>query len=231
MNGVQSVTVGGAVVGGVVVSGLLESDCPPGGSRRISRISGYLMRSSFHSIGSEKCPWTVTVSQGQRLSLSIIYVTSTSSSSSSSHSAQQSPLVYDPSSSSSFSTATCSSSVVIDDVIAARRMQLGVCVVGRRLQRHLMTSTGNTVVVHVIGDVRANGADFLLRYSGANVDLNFWFIFSLKFHFYINCELPLYETLSQNSTVQVTRDEGGEGKSPSDFYSAFIFGYILLEEL
>lgn len=163
MNSVQSVTVEGDVVV-VVVSGLLESDCPPGGSRRIiSRIGGYLMRSSFHSIGSEKCPWTVTVGQGQRLSLSIIYVTSTSSS----HSALQSPLVYDPSSS-SFSTTTCSSSIVIDDVIAARRMQLGVCVVGRRLQRHLMTSTGNTVVVHVIGDVRADGADFLLRYSGAN---------------------------------------------------------------
>lgn len=163
MNSVQSVTVEGDVVVVVVVSGLLESDCPPGGSRRIiSRIGGYLMRSSFHSIGSEKCPWTVTVGQGQRLSLSIIYVTSTSSS----HSALQSPLVYDPSS--SFSTTTCSSSIVIDDVIAARRMQLGVCVVGRRLQRHLMTSTGNTVVVHVIGDVRADGADFLLRYSGAN---------------------------------------------------------------
>lgn len=164
MNSVQSVTVEGDVVVVVVVSGLLESDCPPGGSRRIiSRIGGYLMRSSFHSIGSEKCPWTVTVGQGQRLSLSIIYVTSTSSF----HSALQSPLVYDPSSS-SFSTTTCSSSIVIDDVIAARRMQLGVCVVGRRLQRHLMTSTGNTVVVHVIGDVRADGADFLLRYSGAN---------------------------------------------------------------
>lgn len=167
----------------VVVSGLLESDCPPDGRRRLWSISGYLMRSSFHSIGSDKCPWTVTVGQGQRLNLSLIYVTSAASSFSSSfshsdlnvlHSVNhQSLLVYDPSSSSSsssfYSSSTCSSSVVIDDVIAGRRMQMGVCAVavGRHVQRHLMTSTGDTVVVHVIGDVRADGADFLLRYSGA----------------------------------------------------------------
>lgn len=147
------------------VSGLLESRCPPDGTERLSSSShstGYLTRSSFHSIGSETCPWTITADRGQRLNLSIIHHHVTSDS--------DVPLFSSLSESAHHlsSSSSCSTTIVIDDVIAVRRTRVDACAERHQQQqqqrRHLVTSAGNALSVHVTGS--NGGTDFLLRYSG-----------------------------------------------------------------
>lgn len=155
-----------------LVSGLTESICPSEGTLRLSSRSGYLIRSTLHPVGSALCPWTLTVAQGQRLNLTIIHLSSSDSSSSSFSTLSSS--FY-----SSFLSAEatpCSRSVVIDDAIAAKRIQVGACATSRRWQRHLMTSAGNAVRVHVIGDVAVDGTNFLLHYSGKEVETYLKFV-------------------------------------------------------
>lgn len=157
------------------MSGLTESICPAEGTLRLSSRSGYLMRSSLHPIGSVLCPWTLTVAQGQRLNLTIIHLSSLSSDSSSSSFSSSSFSTLSSSFYSSFLSAEaspCSRNVVIDDAIAAKRIQVGACATSRRWQRHLMTSAGSAVRVHVTGDVGVDGTNFLLHYSGREVEIN-----------------------------------------------------------
>lgn len=62
----------------------------------------------------------------------------------------------------------CTSSVVIDDLVAGRRLHLHVCSGGKRRERHLATSVGNRIRVYVTDDVSGSVKDrvILLHYAG-----------------------------------------------------------------
>jgi len=66
------------------------------------------------------------------------------------------------------SLLTMSNDVIIDDLVARRRVHIRdvICSSGR--QRHLFTSAGSRVRIHVTGNAVQRGRTFLIHFEGRN---------------------------------------------------------------
>jgi len=125
-----------------VVSGLEDNACPSSGHvRHYGRQDGYLVWTAMPRgskqlgaavVGSDRCPWTILVEQGQRVNLTVVVVLPTDG-------------------------ASCATDIVAEqpnhvtgsDVV----LQTNVCkpIVGLGIQskRHLLISTGNVLQVYI----------------------------------------------------------------------------------
>lgn len=106
--------------------------CPKEGRLALTRRTGYF--STAHGphrspIGSESCPWAITVLPGQRVHLKIILL----------HNENATPVKAEE-------AVSCSSVFVIRDNFAVGTKELGICG-GKSRERHLFTSAGHEVVL------------------------------------------------------------------------------------
>lgn len=136
--------------------------CPREGKVRISSQSGHvvhgLQHRSVHSlVGSDSCPWSITVKPGQKLNMKIIILGDE-----------------DAQPAGNDDIGLCSTLFVINDVISGIT-EVAVCA-GRSRERHLYTSVGNHVTLYMSRDLLTDHGQidrvleyprFILSYEGS----------------------------------------------------------------
>lgn len=165
-----------SAIGVVAASGLQDSaPCPPSGHvRHYGRQDGYLSwsaaprrdrqsppaaaaaavgPSAIGRIGSDQCPWTILVEQGQRINLSVVIVVPPPDGAGSCDATAAEIIAEQP------SAATSTGSHVV--------LRANVCtLVGNQSKRQLLISTGNVLQVYVSSPDDGARLTVLLHYSG-----------------------------------------------------------------
>lgn len=145
-----------------IVDALDDNVCPASGHvRHYGRPSGYLVwkvaandepQLGVSKIGSDHCPWTILVEQGQRISLTVVVVLPTDG-------------------------ASCATEIIAEQpgLIAGSNVVLraNACTLvnGNQAKRHLLVSTGHMLQVYINsgrhGQTTNNALTILLQYAGA----------------------------------------------------------------
>jgi len=71
------------------------------------------------------------------------------------------------------SPQTAGDDVIIDDLVARRRVHVRDVICSSQRRRHLFTSAGSRIRVHVTGNAVERGKTFLIRYEGLSRDILF----------------------------------------------------------
>jgi len=162
-----------------IVHGLGISSCPSKNGMHIDHKvhgsglgeknikAGYLAPHAISPVGQHTCPWVIYVSTGQRVSLSLINLR---------RNQPPTPDGGDKQPTVTLGHSHCLTSIVIGDVTAGRVSVISVCENGsdRKVavthEKHLLTTTGSVVRVHVTGGddtwAATSYPPFIIQYSG-----------------------------------------------------------------
>ena len=71
------------------------------------------------------------------------------------------------------SPLTTSDDVIIDDLVARRRVHVRDVICSSQRDRHLFTSAGRRIQIHVTGNAVERGRAFLIYYEGLTGDISY----------------------------------------------------------
>lgn len=143
----------------VAVAGVGLPVCPRDGKVVVSGSSGYVSNGvgPYRTlIGSEACPWMVKVKPGQRMTLRLIVLYSSLP-----HWKAATAGMGEGDGDEEEGTFVCSATFVLQERDAPVK-KYGVCA-GKSRERHLYTSAGNEITLHISRDQTTNKEDQLLE--------------------------------------------------------------------